>query len=314
MIGKCKHEGCYPDTACALGHLDRTECEHWISEEETKPDSDIDFDSSDIPWNSYSLGMDDLSILGGRGRPIVVGLVGAPNSGKTSLLTFLYMWLLEKGKLFDWTFCGSWTLGAWESLVQNCRWSGEPPPSFPPHTTSSGRTPGLLHLALRNEQGFLRDVFFTDAPGEWFTKWAKSTDDKHVSGARWVFKYSNSLLLLTDQDALSSNELLPQARRNTRNLIERIGAVAPHIPLGFIWTKIDISLPSGIKKTIENSRIQYTPYSHVFETTTTKPETIAQTLFKIIALGEEQHFKVKISEPIFSSDPFLSYRGHHVKI
>ena len=135
MNKSCQHEACFADTACALGHYNRSECEHWIPAGPVTPDPGETDDVADTPWNGYALGTSDLLILAGRGQPVVVGLMGAEGSGKTTLLAFLYMWLLEHGELPDWTFGGSWTLGAWESLVQNSRWTAEPPPSFPAHTS-----------------------------------------------------------------------------------------------------------------------------------------------------------------------------------
>lgn len=222
------------------------------------------------------------------------------------------MWLLEYGGMADWVFCGSWTLGGWEAIVRSCRWSGEPPPSFPPHTSSSGRVPGLLHLSLRNKWGFFRDILFTDAPGEWFTQWAKAPSDKSAAGARWVIKHSDVLLLFADQDALANDETLPQARMDTRDLIERVGAVASHIPLGFTWTKIDIELSSETRETMERSRVQFASHSEVWGTTITKPETIAKTLFSAIDLGEKQQGNERFCEPISKHEPFLAFRGYYV--
>ena len=156
MSQQCHHEACFADTACALGHQNRSECEHWVQSEPKTPEPEAAPDAADIPWNGYALGTRDLAILAGRGQPMVVGLIGAEGSGKTTLLAFLYMWLLEHGEVPGWVFAGSWTLGAWESLVQHSRWAAEPPPAFPPHTSSSGRVPGLLHLTLRNKEGLVR--------------------------------------------------------------------------------------------------------------------------------------------------------------
>lgn len=169
MTRTCSNENCFADTTCAIGHLDRKDCEHWQAQEREDGEAaaPIDVPTSDVPWNGYVLGTSDLAILGGRGQPILVGLVGPPNSGKTSLLAFVYMWLLKYGKLGSWDFAGSWTLGGWESVIQHSRWTGEPPPSFPPHTSSTGRHPGVLHVTFRHrDSGVLRDVLFTDAPGE----------------------------------------------------------------------------------------------------------------------------------------------------
>ncbi|MEO0325186.1 MAG: hypothetical protein AAF447_19665 [Myxococcota bacterium] len=150
------------------------------------------------------MGTSDLAILGGSGRPAVVGLIGPPDSGKTSLLAYLYMWLLEHGTVAGWSFAGSWTLGGWESVVQYSRWTSEPPPSFPPHTSSAGRHPGILHLALRSQSnGRLRDMLLTDAPGEWFSQWARVPGSTASEGARWVIEKADALLLLVDTGALA---------------------------------------------------------------------------------------------------------------
>lgn len=313
MTQQCQSDGCFADTTCALGHLDRTKCEHWVTEAEETSGPRPQPNTHDLPWNSYALGTSDLAILAGRGRPVVVGLLGAPDSGKTSLLAFLYMWLLGQGEIPGWSFCGSWTLGAWESLVQPSRWAGEPPPSFPPHTSSGGRVPGMLHLLMRNERGVARDVLFTDAPGEWFTQWAKAPDSKSAIGGRWVIQRSDALLLLADCGALSNESTLPQARRDIRDLIERVGAEAPHIPLGFTWTKIDYELPSVTRDTVERSRLQFAPHSDVLETTTEKPETIARVLAHAIDVGESQPNHPMLYEPRISHDPFLAFRGYDVR-
>ena len=118
MNQQCRHEVCFGDTACALGHHNRSKCEHWVQAEPETPEPEAAPDAAYIPWNGHALGTSDLAILAGRGQPVVVGLIGAEGSGKTTLLAFLYMWLLEHGEVPGWVFVGSWTLGAWESLVQ----------------------------------------------------------------------------------------------------------------------------------------------------------------------------------------------------
>ena len=309
----CQHSACFADTACALGHYNRSQCEHWIRPGPVAPEPEEAHDVADTPWNGYALGTGDLLILAGRGQPVVVGLIGAEDSGKTTLLAFLYMWLLRHGDLAGWTFGGSWTLGAWESLVQNSRWTAEPPPSFPAHTSSSGRVPGLLHLALRNKTGMVRDVLFTDAPGEWFTVWAKAPDHEGAGGARWVIEHSNVILLLVDSSALANEETLPQARRATRDLTERVGALASHIPLGFTWTKTDVEPSAVTRDTIERARSQFAPTSKIWRTTIEAPATIAEVLSQAIDIGARQTDLPMLDEPRCDGDPFLAFRGFHVR-
>ena len=297
-----------------MGHIDRGECENWKKQPDAENASEeISTElTSDVPWNGYALGTSDLAILGGRGSPLVIGLVGPPDSGKTSLLAFLYMWLLRYGKIVDWQFSGSWTLGGWESVVQHSRWAGETPPSFPPHTSSSGRHPGVLHATFRDTKGRLRDVLFTDAPGEWFTQWARIPEDAAAEGARWVIDHADVLLMLIDSAALADPKKLPNSRRATRDLIERIGAVASHLPLAVVWTKEDVSIPDQAKDALVRACAEFVPKAATMRTTFNKPETIAKCFMDAISAAESSTLKSYTPEPAQSVDPFLAYRGIHV--
>lgn len=314
MKFECSLDNCFPDTTCALGHTDRAECEHWTGQpqpsEQNRTSTGIEApeSTSDIPWNGYTLGTSDLTILGGRGRPAVVGLIGPPDSGKTSLLAYLYMWLLRHGTVADWSFAGSWTLGGWESVVQYSRWTSEPPPSFPPHTSSSGRHPGILHLALRSQvTGRLRDVLLTDAPGEWFSQWSRTPDSSASEGARWVIKKADALLLLVDTGALSDGMKLPATRRATRDLMERVGA-RTSCRTAVVWTKDDVTAADEVTKSIETASSEFIPDAQMMRTTINNPETIeACFAWAIDAATAKLALQIE-PEPRLSFDPFLALR------
>lgn len=314
MSRHCTHEGCYADITCSLGHLDRADCEHWVETANAgdTPEEEPIPQTSDIPWNGYALGTSDLTILGGRSHPLVIGLVGPPDSGKTSLLAFVYMWLLKYGGLKDWLFAGSWTLGGWESVVQYLRWTGEPPPSFPPHTSSSDRYPGVLHVTFRDPSGRLRDVLFTDAPGEWFTQWARVPGDETAMGARWVIEHADALLVLIDSAALADPKKLPHTRRATRDLLERIGAVTPSLPTAVVWTKDDVQPPQKVRKVLERACAEFVPHALTLRTTVNKPETIVKCFMDVISAAEHSASMTDASEPVLSNDPFLAFRGTYV--
>ncbi len=315
MSYRCKHENCFPDTTCALGHFDRKDCEYWqnqdVGEEELAKQPDVP--TNDIPWNGYALGTSDLTILSGRGRPFLVGLIGPPDSGKTSLLAYLYMWFLKHGTIGDRRFAGSWTLGGWESVVQYCRWTGDPPPAFPPHTSSAGRHPGLLHVTLRHaSSGVIRDVMFSDAPGEWFTQWARVPGDPTAVGARWLIRHSDVLLLLIDSAALADVDKLPQTRRATRDLIERTSAQNARRPLFVVWTKDDIRVPNAVRAGIERTCSDFLPWADSCKTTVSAPETIERCFIRAILAAEGVRTQFNAVEPRHSNDPFLAFRGIHV--
>ena len=313
MNYQCNFEHCFSDTTCALGYPDRSECDHWKEVEGDEVESTQPKDRGrDFAWNGYVLGTSDLSVLGGRGRPIVIGLVGPPDSGKTSLLAFVYMWLLKYGKLGDWVFAGSWTLGGWESVVQPCRWTGDPPPAFPPHTSSSGRNPGVLHMTLRSPgTSPMRDVMFTDAPGEWFTQWSKTPSNPIAAGARWVIEHSDVLVLLIDSAGLADNERLPRTRRVTLDLIERVAAEAS-VPVVVVWTKEDVVVPDLAGNTFEAALREFLPQAKVMRTTTERPETIEQCFVRSLFLVEGSNATCDVMETPKSEDPFLGFRGIHV--
>ncbi len=317
MKFKCSHDSCFPDTTCALGHTNRADCEHWAGETQPSDEDqssavqDAPESTSDIPWNGYVMGTSDLAILGGRGRPAVVGLIGPPDSGKTSLLAYLYMWLLEHGTVAGWSFAGSWTLGGWESVVQYSRWTSEPPPSFPPHTSSAGRHPGILHLALRSQStGRLRDVLLTDAPGEWFSQWARVPGSTASEGARWVIEKADALLLLVDTGALADGGKLPSTRRATRDLMERVGAQAS-CTTAVVWTKDDIEVTETVAATIENASSEFLSSARSMRTTIETPQTIEACFgWAIDAATRRSPLEIG-AEPRLSNDPFLALRRSH---
>ena len=314
MNQRCKHKDCFDDISCTLGEPNKQDCKFWSEPQDSDAASEVALTTSksDLPWNGYSLGTSDLSILGGRGPAIVIGLIGPPESGKTSLLAFLYMWLLKYGRLDNWQFAGSWTLGGWESIVSNCRWTDQPPPSFPPHTTSSaGRYPGMLHLAFRDPAGKLRDIILTDAPGEWFVKWARCPTDHSLQGARWVFSHADALLLLIDSAALADRHKLAATRRATRDLVEMVGAHNSHLSLSTVWAKADVEVPKELKETIQKACEAFMPHSNTLKTTIQTPETIAACFIDILSRIDSRRSQPTISEPILSRDPFLAFRGSY---
>lgn len=316
MTWKCSNENCFRDTTCALGHLDRTHCAHWQQQdvEGDQVTMPAETPTSNVPWNGYALGTSDLPILSGRGQPILIGLIGSPDSGKTSLLAFVYMWLLKRGCLGSWDFAGSWTIGGWESVVQHCRWTGDPPPSFPPHTSSTGRHPGLLHVTFRHREfGVLRDVLFTDAPGEWFTHWARAPADPVVAGAGWVVNHANALLLLVDTAALADAKKLPQARRDTRDLMERVGAEKGECPVIVVWTKDDVDVAVAVRESVSRTLGQFLPHAISERTSIMRPETIERCFTEAIRVASIDNITINAIEPRLSKDPFLAFRGLHVR-
>ena len=207
---ECSRETCFaPDTTCDLGHLDRSKCPAWKGQKAPAADEHTANDELLLPWSGSALGLVDLGFIAGRAKPIVVGIVGPENAGKTTLLAAWYL-LLGRGlsRSESRRFAGSFSLAGWEAVAGALRWSPGNQPNFPPHTSSrGGRAPGLLHLVFRHGADRVKDYLLTDAPGLWFQKWAINRDAVEGAGAKWVAEHADVFLLIADREALSGSSM-----------------------------------------------------------------------------------------------------------
>jgi hypothetical protein len=253
---KCVRATCFvPDTGCDLGHTDLKKCPVWRGAEQgDKPSDDI---SSDVllPWSGSALGLVDLSFVSGHARPIIIGVVGPQNAGKTTLLAAWYL-LLGRGliDLGGRLFAGSYTLSGWEAVAGAMRWSRAQPPRFPAHTTSrGGRAPGMLHLAFREPHDGRRvDFLFTDAPGEWFQKWALNADSQEGAGARWVSDNADAFLVVADREALSGGNM-GSARSSLQLIAKRLSSELRDRPVSLVWTKADVEIEPDMERAVRKA-------------------------------------------------------------
>jgi len=206
-----------------------------------------------LPWTGNSLGLRDLELVTACNPATVIGVIGPFNSGKTTLLTLVYLLIQRGERLASGTFAGSLSLIGWENLAANLRWQkGASGPRFPPHTARfAGRQPGMLHMAIRDTSESRRDFLFTDPPGEWFGQWAQKEDSSGAEGARWIHRYADRFLFLADREALSSAER-GKARDALRDLARRVSPGLRGRPVAVVWTKSDQRVPSVIEKDLRN--------------------------------------------------------------
>jgi len=206
-------------------------------------------DGARLPWTGNALGSMDIGFLAGKSRTRLVGLFGASESGKTSLLGAWYLLLGRNMGSDDISFAGSLTLEGWENIAGSLRWNAMHGPAFPPHTSSgTGRHPGLLHLDL-NVNEVRRDILFADAPGEWFSRWAVRRDAEEATGALWVSDASDVLIVVADSDALAGPRL-GIARTNLVSLLRRVGAERRGRPVALVWTKGDVKVDVPMRHAI----------------------------------------------------------------
>lgn len=262
---ECSRLTCFaPESTCDLGFLDHAKCPEWkhrdgAAQGETKTDE------LPLPWSGSAIGLVDLGFVAGRTKPLVVGIVGPQNAGKTTLLAAWYL-LIGRGLsgFHQRRFAGSYSLTGWEAVTSALRWTPGQQISFPPHTTSrSGRAPGLLHLAFRTANGEVRGYMFTDAPGEWFQKWAVNREAVEGEGARWVAAHADLFLLIADREALSGPNM-GSARGSLQILARRLAAERAGRPVALVWTKSDVAVAPEMEKAVRDAVLGPMPDAREF--------------------------------------------------
>ena len=314
MSGQCTERNCFPDIPCVLGEPDRRKCRHWQAAGDVPEGNQADAARNDlpVPWHGDIFGQGDLIHVAARGRPLVIGILGAHDAGKTTFLVILYLQLLRGERTAGHRFAGSYTLGAWDDLTSWMRWDkAGVSPTFPPHTSSrSTRQPGLLHLALRSSDGRLRDLLLTDAPGEWFKCWSNKEDDPDAEGARWVARNADAFLIFADSARLSG-ATLGQTRRALRELLGRAGPHAQGRPSMLLWSKSDHSVSETVHQAIETMSKQAIPEVVQESITYQQPETMIAAFSRLVEqmLSTNGRKSASILLPVLAEEPFFAIRG-----
>jgi len=250
---RCSQAACIaPDeVGCLVGEALPHLCKHWEqkADAEARGTTGSVEEGSRLPWTGNALGSMDIGFLAGKARTRLVGLFGAAESGKTSLLGAWYLLLGRDIGPDGMSFAGSLTLEGWENIAGSLRWNAMHGPAFPPHTSSgTGRHPGLLHLELQVHE-VRHDILFADAPGEWFSRWAVRRDAEEAAGALWLSEASDVLIVVADSDALAGPRL-GVARTNLVALLRRVGAERRGRPVALVWTKCDVKVDDQMQQAV----------------------------------------------------------------
>lgn len=121
--------------------------------------------------SSYSLNISQAQTLMQERYCNIIGILGAPDAGKTACLVSFYL-LLAHGRLSGFDFRDSKTAMAFEEICRGARrWDvANYPEQLTLHTEiTDERTAGFLHLRLKAETGKIVDFLLPDLPGEWST-------------------------------------------------------------------------------------------------------------------------------------------------
>lgn len=238
MRGFCKTQGCPAPKGMCLEKLSNEHliCEHWNGAEQVDSKKSKSVGAKVLPWTGEALQPDELELIGERSSPLVIGMIGCPDAGKTSYLGMLYTLLFNGNKIDGWPLCGSYTLAAWETLAQCLKIKSNGTVDFPIPTPSSADFYSLYHLALKNIQVF-RDVLLADSSGEVFNLWSEDVNDENADNARWIYSNSDAFVFFIDSVALV--EKRGRAKAEIVQMAEQLAANINNRPVAIVWSKAD---------------------------------------------------------------------------
>ena len=315
-LSECQMKDCFfPSTSCGAGIMDASQCPNYHSTLEKEPPG-LAADDERFPWTGRPFGLKDLRFVSTVRRPHVVGVVGMADAGKTTLLGMLFLMIYRGYRIIDdATFAGSFTLQGWENIARFLQLNSDGLIQFPPHTTQSGRCPGLLHLKFRMDDGSERDFLLSDAPGEWFSRWTEDAEAENAAGARWIAGNADNVMIVADTAALTGSQKGP-ARSNLEFLIRRVQSNFRKDAVALLWSKTDLPRPQKLIETINSHFENCFPGAPVFsvqvpdkdEKAVEAPLQALRELFQWAFSTMPQ--KVIVDWPESKDmDPFLSYRG-----
>lgn len=315
-MAECPQKTCFwsDGAGCSLGHLDPSDCPALKAAPAPNQDDEPSPEAVAIPWSGSVLGLTDLGFVAGQSKPIVVAVMGPHNAGKTTLLGACYL-LLGRGQRpnDELRFSGSCSLAGWENVASPLRWKpGSTPPAFPPHTTSTtARNPGMLHLKCRHDGDHPTNYLITDAPGEWFRKWAVNRDDPDAEGARWAAEHADAFVLVADRQALAGPDM-GAARTAIQLIARRLADELRGRPVALVWTKSDVSIFDDTERAVRSAVLKLMPDTPEFSVTIMhspdKPENVQGFLDLLRWVLNIRRPTVRLPEPAAAnSDPLFRF-------
>jgi len=265
MRKKCPTANCSAPKGMCLKLMshEHLKCDNWSKENSSAlvpkvVKSKGKTESKGLPWTGEPLQPEDLPIISERSAPLIIGMVGTADAGKTSYLGMLYTLLFNGRDIKNWSFSGSYTLSAWETLAQYLKIKHDGSIEFPAPTPSHPEFYSLYHLALKSE-GIFRDVLFADSSGEVFTAWSEDIHDANADNARWIYKNSSAFIFMVDSNALI--EKRGQAKSEIVQVAEQLAANLNDRPVIVVWTKSDKAeeIKEKIKKSLEEDLLNIFP-------------------------------------------------------
>jgi hypothetical protein len=237
---------------CVLSHASPSTCPNFVRDDESSEETVSKSPKFGLKTRPISggneLGTQELSGLMSRRYGTLVGVIGETGTGKTCLLSALYL-LASVGELRPGLmFAGSSTLVGFEQRLRLLR--GWPGPGLPEqiveHTVlNDPRRPGFVHLAFVDTKPLLaHDLFFSDLPGEWTTDLVK----RSAAANKFIFlRRADSLLYVVTAPSLLSGQTRHNQVQNCRIVLQRLRdtiGIRREVPITFAVTRCDVTGPT----------------------------------------------------------------------
>ena len=253
MKGKCSKSDCPAPISDCLEMNSLQDCSHWVPQDNNKSkDKTVRKKTfknhSEISWTGELLDVEEIKQISYRNSPIIIGLVGKADAGKSSYLGMLFSLFLNGKKLSNFGFTGTNTILGWEKLAHTMRLK-RGNIKFPPPTPSDPDYYSFLHLALRAKCNRLQDVLLTDTSGEVFLQWASNREDENANSARWIHKNSSGFILFVDCEALVKQK--NAAKSEVIDIAQQLKYKNNKRPVVIVWSKSDVF--NDINKNIRES-------------------------------------------------------------
>lgn len=319
MEGKCsKYPDCPAPSHCHEGN-EVTTCEFWLannSKTEIKKEKPIkEQKKSNLPWTGEAFLVDDIPMVSFRSSPIILGIVGKADAGKTTFLAMLYTLLLN-GKTFDkFSFAGTKTIIGWDELHHKLKIEKNDV-AFPDPTDP--RYHRLFHFALRNREGILKDVLLSDASGEAFSLWSQNRENTNAEGARWIYEHSHGFILFVDcQDLIDAKN---SAKTEITDIAQMLKHDLRNRPVIAVWSKSDkkdqvhAKIKDTLKEELASMFLNYTELD-ISNFPADEPDPVVhENNLRVIDWLLSQIIKPVGKELVvdlsISTDLFLNYKGN----
>ena len=306
-------ENCIPEVGCELGCPDLADCSNFQdSKQAEEAPGEVASDTIRMPWTGRTMGARDIAFVAAANYPTIVSVIGPHDAGKTTLLAGIFL-AISKGldPSVSAKFAGSYSLSGWQDVSARMRLDANGDAQFPLHTPdSSNRIPGLLHLRYRLE-ALVTELLFADAPGEWFTRWAKDRRSEGAQGAEWITQNARKHVVVADSRALSGDGG-GLAREQFERIVGRLAGIETVDEVALVWTKSDVHVPKSMVDRVEETFKRYFADGPIYRTqipllgtelASDDPQSLRAILDWLLAPATRKKLRVPSREP--SEDPFF---------